>query len=485
MKKETSTERVWPYVLPFPLDPAKRALIWAILQSRVGLRILENLSVDKRTYQHDLIQDLPYSNKSIIKYLKKMVKAEVLEQGMETSREKGRAVWIKWYKPTRFGKWLILFLKTPSEVSSDLKKTVIEELFRLYSSSIVGVCQRYGMNIDSFHQILNKQHLLEIVREQLENKPEVTVFGSVALDIYGVLKRLPSSDELVYVEETGRYPGGMGANVAVALAKLGVPVTFFGRIGNDFAGSMLLENLSKSNVDVSNVQLVDAHSVQTLILSDKEKRRWLFAIGSPQAAISLRLPEEVNWKIIKDCKVVYIGEVFSEIASAIGQYARARGKTVIYRPGAPFMEFGIKNLHRTLDYTTIFILNQTSWKQLQSSSRQSLENPAGLLKYGPRNVILTKGAEGCEIFSIDRHQEFSVSSQLKTEFKPVDPTGAGDAFSAGLIKGLLSNWSLDKAAGYGQVVASIACSRVGASPSFPAEEEAKAAWDLLLHQHDP
>lgn len=210
MKRETSGERVWPYVLPFPLDPAKRALIWSILQSRVGLKILESLSVDKRTYQHDLMENLPYSNKSIIKYLKKMVKAEVLREGMETSREKGRAVWIKWYKPTRLGKWLILFLKAPSEVSSDLTKTVIEQLFRLYSSSIVEVCQRYGMKIDSFHQILNKQYLFEISREQLENKPEVAVFGSAALDIYGALKRLPSSGELVYVEETGRYPGGMG-----------------------------------------------------------------------------------------------------------------------------------------------------------------------------------------------------------------------------------------------------------------------------------
>lgn len=248
---------------------------------------------------------------------------------------------------------------------------------------------------------------------------------------------------------------------------------------------MLLENLSKSKVDLSNVQLVDAPSVQTLILSDNQKRRWLFAIGSPQAAISLRLPEEINWETIRDCKIVYIGEVFSEIASAIGEYAKTRDKVVIYRPGAPFMEFGIKNLHRTLEYTTIFILNQASWKQLQSTSKQKLDSPASLLKYGPRNVILTKGAEGCEVFSIDKHQEFSVWPLLQTKFKPIDPTGAGDAFSAGLIKGLLSRWSLDKAVAYGQVVASIACSRVGASPSFPAEEEAEAAWDLLLHRHDP
>ncbi len=475
MDQKASDERVWPYVLPFPLDSDKRRLIWSILQSRVGLKILEEVSVDKRTYQHNLIEKMPYSNKSIIKYLKKMVKAAVLWQGMESSTEKGRTVWMKWYKPTSLGKWLILFIKSPSEVSLDLTKTIIEELFRLYSSSIVEVCQKYGMDIDSFHRDLDKQYLSEVVKKQPQIRSEVAVFGSAALDINGSLNRLPNSDEVVYVEERGRYPGGMGANVAVALAKLNVPVTFFGRIGSDSTGRMLLENLSKNNVDVSKVQLVDAASLQTLILSDNQKHRWLFAIGSSQSAISLKSPEEVDWKILDGCKIVYIGEVFIEIASAIADYAKTRNKVVVYRPSVPYMKFGVKKLRSILEHTTIFILNQAGWRQLQAASKGKMESPADLLKHGPRNVILTKGAEGCKIFSINKRQKFSVSPQLQTRFRTVDPTGAGDGFSAGLIKGLLQNWNLDRVLAYGQAVASITCSRVGTSNAFPMEEEVEAA----------
>jgi ribokinase len=478
MNQRISNERVWPYVLPFPLDSEKRGLIWSILQSRVGLKIIERISVNKRTYQHDLIEKLPYSNKSIIKYLKKMVKGEVLEQGMETSKEKGRTVWIKWYKPTSLGKWLTLFLKSPSEVPLDLTKTVVEELFHLYASSIVEVCQRYSLDIDSFHRDLDRQYLLEIIKKQPQVKAEVAVFGSAALDIYGSVERLPASDEVVFVKETARYPGGMGANVAVALSKLNVPVVFLGRMGSDSAGRVLLENLSKNNIDVSNIRFVDMPSLQTLILSDNQEHRWLFAVGLPQSAISLTSLEEIDWKALDHCRIVYIGEVFTEIASSIADYAKTRKKLVVYRPGTPYMRFGVKRLHRILEHTNILILNQAGWRRLQETSKEKMENPADLLKYGLENVVLTKSAEGCEVFSANKHLKLSVAPQLRAKFKTVDPTGAGDGFSAGLIKGLLRGWSLEQAIVYGQAVASITCSRVGAGNAFPTEEEVEAAVDI-------
>ena len=99
-------DNVWPYVLPFPTEAKKRKLILAILQSRVGVSILTRIKIDAHTFQHDLIGRLRYSNKSIIKYLKQMVDAGILERGMERLEEKGKATWIKWYVPTSLGKWL-------------------------------------------------------------------------------------------------------------------------------------------------------------------------------------------------------------------------------------------------------------------------------------------------------------------------------------------------------------------------------------------
>lgn len=479
MKLKSDDGSIWPYVLPFPLDSEKRGLIWSILQSKIGLKILENIDVGKRILQHDLIEKLPYSNKSVIKYLKKMVNAAILEEGMEDRSEKGRKVWIKWYKPTTLGKWLSLFLKSPSNVPRDLKKTIVEELFCLYSSSIVEVCRRFDMNIESFHRNLDNQYLAELVRREQADKPHVAVFGSAALDIYGKLQKLPASDEVVFVEETGRFPGGMAANVAVGLGKLNVPVSFFGRIGSDSSGRMLLENFRDNDVDVSNVNLVDSPSLETLVLTDQQQHRWLFAVGSPQTAISLISLEEINWKVLHDCKIVYIGEVFIEVASNIADFAKSRKKTVIYRPGTPYMILGREKLRKVLEHTTIFILNQTGWERLLESTGRDMRSPADLLSYGPNMVILTRSVQGCQVFTVDKLQDFPVPKRLQTTLRTADPTGAGDAFCAGLIKGLVSKWNLNKAVAYGQTVASIACSRIGSSYAFPAESEVEAQGQLL------
>jgi hypothetical protein len=149
---------VWHYILPFPLETEKRRLIWSVLQSKVGKSLLMNMNLEKRTYQRDLINGTSYSNKSIIEYLKRMVSADMLEQGMEQVATGKRKVRIKWYVPTKLGRWFILFLKPTEEISPDLVRKTIEEIFHVYASSIVEVCENFGINIDVFRNILNTEY---------------------------------------------------------------------------------------------------------------------------------------------------------------------------------------------------------------------------------------------------------------------------------------------------------------------------------------
>jgi hypothetical protein len=87
-----------------------------------------------------------------------MVLAGILEEGMEQVATKKKRMWVKWYTPTQLGRWFILFLKNPDEISSDLARKTIEELFQLYSSSIVEVCEKYGLRLDFFHRILDERY---------------------------------------------------------------------------------------------------------------------------------------------------------------------------------------------------------------------------------------------------------------------------------------------------------------------------------------
>jgi len=132
------------------------------------MSILTRLKLDGRTYQRELIRQTSYSNKSIIQYLKKMAIAGILEEGTESIVTRNKHIWVKWYMPTQLGKWFILFLKNPDEIPSDLARKTIQELFELYSSSIVEVCEKYGLSLDFFHEILDG-HLKQ--KRKTNNKP--------------------------------------------------------------------------------------------------------------------------------------------------------------------------------------------------------------------------------------------------------------------------------------------------------------------------
>lgn len=151
-------DQIWHYVLPFPLETEKRRLIWRVLQSKVGKSLLMNMKLEGRIYQRDLINGTPYSNKSIIEYLKRMVQADLLEQGIEQVSTAKSKIRIKWYVPTKLGRWFILFLKPTNEIPPELIRKTIEEIFHVYASSIVEVCQNFGLDIEIFSNILDKEY---------------------------------------------------------------------------------------------------------------------------------------------------------------------------------------------------------------------------------------------------------------------------------------------------------------------------------------
>jgi len=67
----------------------------------------------------------------------------------------------------------------------------------------------------------------------------VVVYGSTALDTIAVTEKLPQKDETLYISDVQDYPGGSAANVAVALKRLRVPVSFVGKVGGDAEGCFL------------------------------------------------------------------------------------------------------------------------------------------------------------------------------------------------------------------------------------------------------
>ena len=158
VKVPIKMEEAWPFILPLPKEIAAQYKVLAsAFSSEIALRILRRLRLDGKTYQKDLIQELSeHSNKSVLKYLGLFVNSGILEEGVERSSLGKRTVWVKWYKPTFIGRWLILLLTPREELSPEELKALIKELLSFYARSIVKLCLDTNLEPNYFKQLFDE-----------------------------------------------------------------------------------------------------------------------------------------------------------------------------------------------------------------------------------------------------------------------------------------------------------------------------------------
>lgn len=148
---------IWPYILPLPTDRAdQRKFLLSVFGSDTAIDILKNVSLEGKVYQRDLIKNLDYSNKTIIKHLKTLVSFGVLEEGMEKVLEEGKTLWLKWYTSTNLGKWLVLLFTPPEKVDAKLVERILEELFELYVKNAVRMCENYDLDQRVLRKVFEK-----------------------------------------------------------------------------------------------------------------------------------------------------------------------------------------------------------------------------------------------------------------------------------------------------------------------------------------
>ena len=151
-------EEQWPFIIPLPTETRDQyRVLTSAFSSDIAMRILSVLRLEGRTYQREIVSKLqPHSNKSVLKYLRMLVDAGILEEGMEKVIVDGRARWVKWYKPTFMGRWLILLLTPREELSPENIKSVIKDLLSFYAKSIAKLCSNYSINPDYFRKVFEQ-----------------------------------------------------------------------------------------------------------------------------------------------------------------------------------------------------------------------------------------------------------------------------------------------------------------------------------------
>ena len=284
--------------------------------------------------------------------------------------------------------------------------------------------------------------------------------GIIVDDIFcPPLDKFPDEGQLVAVDEIVTRAGGCAANVAISLARQGVDVAVAGCVGDDPAGNLLVNTLEDQGVDTRGVHRISRYptSRTVILLIKNQDRRFIHTFGANKGFTV----EQIDREWVKQLKVFYLGGFFSlpgiEIAPFVDllKTMRQQNVTTVIDVVVPHDFSDIDQLKSLLPYVDYFMPN-TDEATILTGEADARGQIAKLLEFGTRMAIVTCGEEGTLAASGSDlwHSGIFASSV-------VDPSGAGDAFAAGVIKGILDQKEIPQLLSYGAAMASSCVRAVG------------------------
>jgi sugar/nucleoside kinase (ribokinase family) len=297
------------------------------------------------------------------------------------------------------------------------------------------------------------------------------------------IEKVPSAGGVVLCPRLPLSIGGCASNVAIDLARLGVRVGVVGCVGKDLFGRFIIDTLAAADVDVGDIrQLPDAETAGTLIINVRgEDRRFIHAVGANARLQAADIP----LTRVRSAKVLYVGGYLlmpaleGEPLTSLFRLARAAGvKTVldIVMPGPG--EHWTK-LESVLAETDVFLPNSDEaalLTGLDDPLRQAERFAAG----GAGTVVITCGGQGSVAISGDQRMRVAAH---QVEYK--GGTGAGDAFDAGFIAGLLADNDLAGCLQWGSAIGASCVRSVSATESVftrPAAEQFMREHPLTIER---
>ncbi len=297
----------------------------------------------------------------------------------------------------------------------------------------------------------------------------VFVVGSINQDFVLKVDRRPEPGETVTDAELALYPGGKGANQAIAAARLGAEVAMLGRVGEDPFGGELVENLRDNGVDTSRVEAVaDAPTGSAFITVTPDGENAI--VVSPGANRRFG-PDEVGAasEDLEQARVLVAQlEVEVEAVETAARIVDEAGGRFLLNLAPPSEVPG-----ELLRLSDPLVVNEHEAAFLLGEDARDPEESAGkLLDLGPPSVVVTLGAAGAILATGESSRHFPAP-----EVQVVDTTGAGDAFMGALAAKLAEGALLEEAVPYAVLAGAVAVAREGAQGSLPTPEDVEKLSD--------
>lgn len=305
--------------------------------------------------------------------------------------------------------------------------------------------------------------------------PEVVTLGETM-----VLFSPMQSGPLRYVHNFQKRIAGAESNVAIGICRLGHSSGWISKVGEDEFGKYLLREIQAEGVDVSRVKTTKLGPTGVMFKEIGEARETKVYYYRRGSAASLMTPEDLDPDYIKSAKILHLTGItpalspncLDTVREAI-RIAKESGVMVSFDPNIRLKLWGKEEAGRVLRELLPQVdlalpgLDEAEIIFGRSPVEQLLDS---FLNLGVKLVVLKTGSQGCLV--ADATQTIAVNA-FEVD-RVVDPIGAGDAFAAGFLVGMLENKSLMESAKLANAMGAFAVTTAGDIEGLPDRVELEA-----------
>ena len=298
--------------------------------------------------------------------------------------------------------------------------------------------------------------------------------GSAIIDFAPTNLGVPLSE----VEGFTPYAGGAVANVIVAASRLGLRTGFLGTVGDDEFGTFILRDFRREGVDVSHVKIVKgmATGIAFYSVDKRGERHYVFYRfpGYSDTEGTLK-PEDIDAEYIAQSKAIHFSESMlrrrssREAVFKVLQVSKQLGLLISYDPNVRLALWDDKDeflrvQRKVLSLIDVFL--STADELMLLTEEKAVEKAIERVMDIGLSILLIRGRDRYHVITPDLDSWVPIF-----RVRAVDTSGAGDAFDAGFLMGLLKNWPLNKAVELGSAVAALKIMKAGTREGLPRIEE--------------
>jgi ribokinase len=292
---------------------------------------------------------------------------------------------------------------------------------------------------------------------------DVVGFGALNVDKLFRVNRIAAKEEESFITGFVETCGGSAANTVVSLARLGCKVGFVGKVGSDREGKKLVTDLQREGVDTNGtIHARYGRSGTVIGFVDTKGERALYVDPGVNDTIEVA---EINKEYAFQTQFLHLTSFVGQKSfQTQKQFIRTLPKNVKVSmdPGELYARKGFALLEPIIRKTFLLMPNQKELELLTGVTDHRVGTKI-LLEKGVKIVAVKLRERGCYV--TDEKESHYVDA---FKVKIADTTGAGDAFDAGLLYGLINGKSLYECGRIGNFVASRCIMRMGARTGLPA-----------------